>query len=150
MKGYTIQNSIDMLEKAIENGSGSGGASTAADVSYDNTSSGLTADDVQEAIDELNGKFPERLFVPFTNIAMALGTAVTIAEAINVGTIKAISGSFVVDDYTYSVPDVNFRVDVTPTKDLQVTAPSSAMTGVSGTIIIEHIPATVSKTRKKK
>lgn len=32
-----------------------GGASTAADVSYDNTSSGMTADDVQEAIDELKG-----------------------------------------------------------------------------------------------
>ena len=29
------------------------GASSASDVSYDNTSSGLTADDVQEAIDEL-------------------------------------------------------------------------------------------------
>ena len=28
---------------------------TAADVSYDNTTSGLTADDVQEAVDELAG-----------------------------------------------------------------------------------------------
>ena len=52
MKGYTIQHSINLLEKAVENG-GSGG-STAADISYDNTSSHLTADDVQEAIDELN------------------------------------------------------------------------------------------------
>ena len=33
---------------------GGGGGGTAADVSYDNTSSGLIADDVQEAIDELN------------------------------------------------------------------------------------------------
>ena len=56
MKGYTIQHSIDLLEKAVENGGGSGGASTAADVSYDNTTSHLTADDVQEAIDELNTK----------------------------------------------------------------------------------------------
>lgn len=32
---------------------GSGGAGTAAQVAYDNTASGLTADDVQEAIDEL-------------------------------------------------------------------------------------------------
>lgn len=54
MKGYTIQHSIDLLEKAVENGGGSGGVTTAADVSYDNTSSHLTADDVQEAIDELN------------------------------------------------------------------------------------------------
>ena len=58
MKAYTIQESIELLEKAVENGGGSGGASTAADVSYDNTSSGLTADDVQEAIDELNEKIP--------------------------------------------------------------------------------------------
>lgn len=54
MKGYTIQHSIDLLEKAVENGGGSGGSTTAADVSYNNTSSHLTADDVQEAIDELN------------------------------------------------------------------------------------------------
>ncbi len=51
MKGYTIQNSIELLEKG-ENGSG--GSTTATNVSYDNTSSGLTADDVQEAIDELD------------------------------------------------------------------------------------------------
>ena len=55
MKGYTIQHSIDLLEKSVENleARPSGGGS-AADVSYDNTSSGLTADDVQDAIDELN------------------------------------------------------------------------------------------------
>lgn len=53
MKGYTIQHSIELLEKKV--GSESGGARTAADVTYDNTSSGLTADDVQEAIDELDG-----------------------------------------------------------------------------------------------
>ena len=33
---------------------GASGASSAGGVSYNNTSSGLTADDVQEAIDELN------------------------------------------------------------------------------------------------
>ena len=53
MKGYTIQHSIDLLEKKVEAG-GSGGSTTAESVSYDNTSSGLTADDVQEAIDELH------------------------------------------------------------------------------------------------
>ena len=55
MKGYTIQHSIDLLEKAVEeNGGGSGGASTAADVTYDNTTSGLTAENVQAAIDEID------------------------------------------------------------------------------------------------
>lgn len=56
MRGYTIQKSIDLLEKEVANAGGGGGASTAADVSYDNTSSGLTADDVQEAIDEIAEK----------------------------------------------------------------------------------------------
>lgn len=55
MKGYTIQHSIDLLEKLVEDleARPSGGGS-AAQVSYDNTSSHLMADDVQEAIDELN------------------------------------------------------------------------------------------------
>lgn len=53
MRGFTIQNSIDLLEKA-SNGGGGGGSSTASDVSYDNTTSQLTADNVQEAIDEVN------------------------------------------------------------------------------------------------
>lgn len=35
-----------------ENGTGGGGGGTAADITYDNTSSGLTASDVQDAIDE--------------------------------------------------------------------------------------------------
>lgn len=38
----------------FENANESGGGGTAASVTYDNTVSGLTADDVQEAIDELN------------------------------------------------------------------------------------------------
>lgn len=54
MKGYTIQHSIDLLEKAVENSGGSGGASTASEVSYDNTTSGLVATNVQAAIDELD------------------------------------------------------------------------------------------------
>lgn len=57
MKGYTIQNSIDLLEKTVEKIENTPAPTTdvdADDVSYDNTSSGLTADDVQAAIDELN------------------------------------------------------------------------------------------------
>lgn len=51
MKGYTIQKSIDLLEKEIEKGGT--GAGDASDISYDNTGSGLTADNVQTAIDEI-------------------------------------------------------------------------------------------------
>jgi len=55
MKGYTIQHSIELLEKAVKRlGGGSGGGSTAAEVSYSNTSSGLLATNVQSAIDEIN------------------------------------------------------------------------------------------------
>lgn len=61
MKGYTIKESIDLLEKEIKNAGGGGGASTAADISYDNTSSGLTADNVQAAIDEVAAGITEAL-----------------------------------------------------------------------------------------
>ena len=61
MKGFTIQKSIDLLEEAVAKGSGSGGETTAANVSYDNTTSGLTADDVQAAIDELAGGLADAL-----------------------------------------------------------------------------------------
>lgn len=57
MKGYTIQHSIDLLEKAVEKIENTPAPTVEVDadeVSYDNTSSGLTADDVQAAIDELN------------------------------------------------------------------------------------------------
>lgn len=56
MKGYTIQHSIELLEK--NQGGGSGGSTTSENVSYDNTGSGLTADNVQEAIDELKADIP--------------------------------------------------------------------------------------------
>lgn len=60
MRGYTIQHSIDLLEKAVEDNSG-GGSSSAADISYDNTESGLVATNVQTAIDELAGGLTEAL-----------------------------------------------------------------------------------------
>lgn len=68
MKGYTIQHSIELLEK--NGGSGSGGASTAAQVSYDNTSSGLSGTNVQSAIDEVNAKIIG-IFFDSTNVIQA-------------------------------------------------------------------------------
>lgn len=44
------------VKDALDKGSGGG---SAADVSYDNTSSGLTATDVQDAIDEVVGLIPD-------------------------------------------------------------------------------------------
>lgn len=85
MKGYTINESIDLLEKAVAIGGGGGGASTAADISYDNTSSGLTADDVQEAIDELKSDIPTSLSasaITYVNTSSGL-TADDVQEAID-------------------------------------------------------------------
>lgn len=53
MKGYTIQNSIELLEKKAGSGSG---ASSASNVSFDNTGTGLAATNVQGAITEVNSK----------------------------------------------------------------------------------------------
>ena len=61
MKGYTIQNSINELEEKVEKLSGSGGNVTATSVTYDNTTSGLTAENVQAALDELAGGLTEAL-----------------------------------------------------------------------------------------
>lgn len=43
------------LEEVLKNAGGGGGASSADQVSYDNTTSGLLADNVQEALDEVQG-----------------------------------------------------------------------------------------------
>lgn len=55
------------------------GGVTAADVSYDNTSSGLTADDVQEAIDELAAAIPSAGGVEVQSGTLSIGaTSVTL------------------------------------------------------------------------
>ena len=69
MKGYTIQNSIDLLEKTVEKIENTPAPTTdvdAEDVSYDNTSSGLTADNVQAAIDELKSAIGTTPVLPDT------------------------------------------------------------------------------------
>ena len=82
MKGYTIQNSIDLLEKKGNSGGG-GGETSAADVSYDNKSSHLTADDVQEAIDEINAKIVSTAAgISYDNTSSGL-TADDVQEAID-------------------------------------------------------------------
>ena len=82
MKGYTIQHSIDLLEKAVESG-GTGGSSTAANVSYNNTSSGLVATNVQTALDEISG-----------NVTTLSGNVTTLS-----GNVTTLSGHF---DYSTS------------------------------------------------
>ncbi|MCF7728695.1 tail fiber domain-containing protein [Sulfitobacter sp. M22] len=52
---YQYDTGVFVLYATLPTGGGSG-ASTAVDVSYDNAASGLTADDVQAAVDELAGR----------------------------------------------------------------------------------------------
>lgn len=58
---------LDELEQAIEDVKQ--GNLTASDVGYDNTTSGLTADDVQKAIDELKTTMDGLTFVLDTAVA---------------------------------------------------------------------------------
>ena len=53
----------------------------AANVSYDNTTSGLTADDVQEAIDEIVASIPGAGYVLVTGTLTAGQTSVTLSDA---------------------------------------------------------------------
>lgn len=62
-----IENRIDITE--LERSGGGGGGGTAASVSYDNTSSGLSATDVQAALDELNLDIVEGLALVDTSVA---------------------------------------------------------------------------------
>lgn len=78
MKGYTINKSIDLLESEVEKIQNiPATVPTAADISYDNTSSHLTADDVQEAIDELNtaiSSIDPELDIPYSTTEQKIGT----------------------------------------------------------------------------
>ena len=108
MKGYTIQHSIDLLEKAVETGGGSGGGGTAADVSYSNTSSGLVATNVQTAIDEVN-----------TSVGANTSAITTInSKSVKFGTgthDESISNFSTVDD-TYTAPATGIMtIAFTPT-----------------------------------
>ena len=58
------------------------GASTAADVSYDNTTSGLAADDVQAAIDEITTEKAPLVSPSFTTPALGVATVTTINNLI--------------------------------------------------------------------
>ncbi len=54
MKGYTINKSIDLLENEVDDLKESQTGGTAADISYDNTGTGLEATNVQGALTEID------------------------------------------------------------------------------------------------
>lgn len=119
------------VQEALDNGGGGGGGTTvvanpegaatadlaklqvgttiygipaeAGDISYDNTSSGMTADDVQDAIDELNAAIPGLATTSAPGIVQPDGTTITI----NNGVISAPEGGVPVSGTT-SVPEITW------------------------------------------
>ena len=70
---------------------GSSGSTTAAQVSYDNTTSGLTATNVQDALDEIVGDLPDDVWTAAVSCLVG-DTTCTITNA-------AIATTSVIDDY---------------------------------------------------
>ena len=96
----------------------SGGASSADQVSYDNSTSGLTADDVQEAIDEVNGKTNTN-----ANNISSLNSALTN----EVVTRTKLGGHNLLPNYGVSLTD--HYVDFTVNSDGSITADGTATGG---------------------
>ena len=87
--GDTIIPNTNCRATNIEDEMPSGGSTpTAADVSYDGTTAGLTADDVQEAIDELKGLIDQigggGMLLDFANaVELAPASAAVLSETIS-------------------------------------------------------------------
>lgn len=150
MKGYTIQNSIDLLEK---NGGGSGGASSAANVSFDNTGTGLNATDVQNALEEVNAKFPDykTKLVHLENVSIPNQTPVDVTIETIPGTIICCSGVFYDSGAVFTLPDPGLRVAFTDTSTVQFATFGASTWSGDVYLIIDYIPTPpTNKTRKRK
>ena len=88
----TIIGAINELHAEI----GGGTSVTAAAVTYDNTTSGLTADDVQEAIDELKSA----IVVPASTFEIVRGTLTAGQTSVALTASKSVSATALVDVFT--------------------------------------------------
>ena len=94
----TIIGAINELKADIDALDPSGESVQAENVSYDNTDSGLTADDVQSAIDEVNAKIPS---IPVATSEVKTGTLTAGQTSITLTfTQQTIGASTLVDIYT--------------------------------------------------
>ena len=74
-----------------------GGSSVTADiVSYDNTASGMTADDVQEAIDELKADV-DAIVVPASSFEIVRGTLTAGQTSVTLTASKAVAATALID-----------------------------------------------------
>lgn len=170
MKGYTIQKSIDLLEK---NGGGSGGASSAANVSFDNTGTGLSGTNVQTAIGELDtrgiysteeikiGKYNGKdLFRKMVNVTGFTSDQVILAN-------QVYYGSVAISDYVSGVEDcfadiLHSYINTGTTKRsfiFQQFEPDTGnmtlgtlyqRTNVDAVLVLEYTKVSTTKTRKRK
>lgn len=76
---------------------GSGDGIDASEVSYDNTQSGLTADDVQAAIDEVYAAIPS---VPASSFEIVRGTLTAGQTSVALTASKAVAATALVDVFT--------------------------------------------------
>lgn len=75
---------------------GGGSSVTASVVSYDNTSSGMTADDVQEAIDELKADV-DAIVVPASSFEIVRGTLTAGQTSVSLTASKAVAATALID-----------------------------------------------------
>ena len=78
---------------------GSGDGIDASEVSYDNTQSGLTADDVQEAIDELKADV-DAIVVPASTFEIVRGTLTAGQTSVSLTASKSVAATALVDVFT--------------------------------------------------
>lgn len=88
MDGTILGKKYDLMNK----GGGGGGASSADDVSYDNTDTGLTATNVQDAIDEMVANFGDGVDEVYDACVSAGSTPTSKSPADIATAIGAISG----------------------------------------------------------
>ena len=117
----TIIGAINELHAEI----GGGSSVTASAVSYNNTVSGMTADDVQEAIDELKSAI-DAIVVPASTFEIVRGTLTAGQTSVALTASKSVSATALVDVFTdtYGVNPTNVAIAgavVTLTFETQLT-----------------------------
>lgn len=95
----TIIGAINELKADIDALDPSGEGVQAENVSYDNTNSGLTADDVQEAIDELKADIDD-IVVPASTFEIVRGTLTAGQTSVTLTASKNVSATALVDVFT--------------------------------------------------
>ena len=113
------------LEEVLKNAGGGGGASSADQVSYDNSDSGLEAENVQEAVDELATKAgtASSQIQTLTNNVSDINTAL----GNEVATRAKVSGHNLLPNYAVSL--TNYTVEFTVNSDGSITADGTATGG---------------------